>query len=82
MWYNLVRLYIKINMVCGLREVILPLYSALVRPHLVYCVQMCSPQYRRDMDLLEHIQRKATKMIQDMEHLSYENRLREGGCSA
>ena len=57
---------------------ILPLYSMLVGPHLEYCVHMWSPQYRRDVDLLEHIQRRATKMIQGMEHLSYEDRLRAG----
>ena len=61
------------------REVILPLCSALVRPHLEYCIQMWSPQYRRDMDLLERIQRKATKRIHGMEHLSYEDKLRELG---
>ena len=38
---------------------------------------MWSPQYRRDTELLECIQRRATKMIQGMEHLSYEDRLRK-----
>ena len=49
----------------------------LLKPHLEYCIHMWSPQYRRDTDLLECIQRRATKMIQGMEHLSYEDQLRE-----
>jgi len=60
-----------------LREVILPLHSVLVRPHLESCVQMWSPQYRRDIDLFECIQRRATKMTQGMESFSYKDRLSE-----
>jgi len=44
---------------------------------LVDRVQMWSRWYRRDVGLLECIQRWATKMIQRMEHLFYEDRLRE-----
>jgi len=55
----------------------MPLYKSLVRPHLEYCVPICSPYYRKDIELVEGVQRRATKLIDGVRNLHYEERIKK-----
>ena len=57
------------------KQLIVPLYKAIVRPHLEYCIQAWRPYRKKDIDKLERIQRRASKMIPELRDLSYESRL-------
>ena len=57
-------------------DVLLPLYTALVRPHLEYCIQAWVPYLKKDMAILERVQRLATRMMRDVCHLPYHDRLK------
>ena len=70
---------IRRNLTYEDKSLIIPLYKAIVRPHLEYCIQAWSPYLRKDIGMVENIQRRATKLIPGLRDLTYEERLKECG---
>ena len=51
------------------------LYKAYIKPHLEFCVQAWLPYFKKDIDCMEKVQCRATKMVYDFGNLKYEKRL-------
>ena len=58
------------------KTVVLQLYKSLVRPHLEYGIQAWRPHLQKDIDLIERVQRRATKLIPTLKDKPYEMRLK------
>ena len=72
---------IRRNITYKENSLIIPLYKAIVRPHLEYCIQACNRYIRKDVDMLEQIHMRATKLIPGLRYLTYEERLKECGLT-
>ena len=68
---------IKRNITYREKYLIIPLYKSIVRPHLEYCIQAWRPHLKKDIDKLERVQRRATKLIPELRILSYEDRVQQ-----
>ena len=66
---------------CKSKKIITQLYKALVRPKLEYCVQAWRPHLKKDIQAIERVQHRATKMIDEIKSLSYEERLASTGLT-
>ena len=67
---------IKRHIVSRDNKTIIRLYKSLVRPKLEYCIQSWNPSLIKDIELLEQVQHRATKLIPEIAHLSYHERLK------
>ena len=75
----------KVNMTLGMikrhivsrdKNTIVRLYKSLVRPKLEYCIQAWNPSLIKGIELLEQVQHRATKLIPEISHLPYHDRLK------
>ena len=78
---NMVLGIMKRNFNLGDKDVTLKLYKSMVRPHLEYSIQAWSPHTKKNIKLLEGVQRRATKLVRGCRNLEYEDRLKVLGLT-
>ncbi|CAG2201955.1 unnamed protein product [Mytilus edulis] len=61
------------------QDMFLTIYKSIVRPLLEYATCVWSPYLKKDIRKLESVQRRATKLVKNICHLNYEDRLRSLG---
>jgi len=66
---------IKRNFTDRSQSTLIPLYKSVVRPHLEYCCSVWNPHFRKDIELIERVQRRANKLVKYLEYLHYNDRL-------
>ena len=69
---------IKRHIISRDKDTIIRLFKGLVRPKLEYCIQSWNwnPTLVKDIELMEQVQHRATKLISEISHLPYEERLK------
>ena len=58
------------------------IYKTFIRPHLEFCIQAWSPHYIKDIEVLENVQKVATKLVPKLRKFSYSTRLRMLGITS
>ena len=59
------------------KNILVPLYKSLVRPHLEYCVEAWRPYLQQDINNIEGVQRRMTNMMREVEEEEYEQRMKK-----
>ena len=72
---------IRRHITCKKKQLIAPLYKAIIIPHLKYCIQAWRSYRKKDIGKLERMQRRANTIIPELRDLRYESRFLQCGLT-